>query len=68
MRSIKLFLWSGIILIVIPYMGIPGVWKERLSAFIGILLIVFVIRAYYSFGKPVSTLRKDIPKEEVISE
>ncbi|PIQ68195.1 MAG: hypothetical protein COV91_05400 [Candidatus Taylorbacteria bacterium CG11_big_fil_rev_8_21_14_0_20_46_11] len=48
MHVIKLFLWLGIWLIILPFLGIPGVWKERLLILTGVVVIAVVGRLYYS--------------------
>ena len=36
-----LVFFIGIILIILPYLGIPAIWKEYLSVTIGIFLLIF---------------------------
>ncbi len=47
MRDIKLLSWLGVWLLILPFLGIPGDWKERLVAFTGICLLLAALSAYY---------------------
>lgn len=47
MRDIKLFAWLGVWLFVLPFFGVPGAWKERLTALTGFLLLCAVLWAQY---------------------
>lgn len=47
MRDIKLFSWLGVWLLILPFLGVPGSWKERLVALTGLLLILAALSAYY---------------------
>ena len=42
-------LWLGVWLFILPFLGIPGVWKERLVAATGLILIGAAL--YIRYGK-----------------
>lgn len=66
MHVIKLFLWLGIWLIILPFLGIPGVWKERLLIFTGVVVIAVVGRLYHSMKiYSDSKSKDDLEKESV---
>ena len=50
MRDIKLLSWLGVWLLILPFFGIPGSWKERLVALTGLFLIFAALSAYYRAG------------------
>jgi hypothetical protein len=47
MRDIKLLSWLGVWLLILPFLGIPGSWKERLVALTGLCLLLAVLSVYY---------------------
>jgi hypothetical protein len=47
MRDIKLFAWLGVWLLILPFFGVPGSWKERLVALTGFLLLLAALWVYY---------------------
>lgn len=40
MGKIKLLFWIGLVMLFLPFLGIPNVWKTGLAIFIGLVLIV----------------------------
>ena len=53
-------LWLGVWLFILPFLGIPGVWKERLVAATGLILIGVALYVRYGKknGTPSSTIRE----------
>ena len=47
MRDIKLSSWLGVWLIILPFLGVPGSWKERLVALTGFLLLLAALAVHY---------------------
>lgn len=44
-------LWLGVWLLILPFLGFPGSWKERLVALTG--LAVIGVALYRQYGAPV---------------
>lgn len=47
MRNYSAQLWLGAWLLVLPFLGIPGSWKEALTALTALILIGHALAAYY---------------------
>lgn len=47
MREIKLFAWLGVWLFILPFLGIPGSWKETLTALTALALVGHALVAYH---------------------
>ena len=47
MRDIKLLSWLGVWLLILPFLGIPGSWKERLVTLTGLCILLAVLSVYY---------------------
>jgi hypothetical protein len=52
MITFRTSLWLGIWLLLVPFLGIPGIWKERLVMLTGLVVIGIALRAYYAKTAP----------------
>ena len=52
MPTIKQTMWIGVWLCLIPFLGVPGVWKERLLILTGLFLFFGALRTYYTSTMP----------------
>lgn len=52
MLTIQGVIWLGIWLILLPFLGIPGTWKDKLFAFTGIVILGVACHAYYMQARP----------------
>lgn len=52
MLTLKKTLYVGVWLCIIPFLGVPGVWKERLLVATGLYLIFVGLGAYYTHSHP----------------
>ena len=46
MREYTLYIWLGIWLFVLPFLGIPGSWKETLTVLTALVLFGHALAAY----------------------
>lgn len=47
MRNYSVQLWLGAWLLIVPFLGVPGDWKERLTMLTGLFLLLAVLWAHY---------------------
>jgi|GEM_PF-4654051 VIT1/CCC1 family predicted Fe2+/Mn2+ transporter len=52
MKVAQRTLWLGAWLIVVPFLGLPGAWKERLVVATGLALFLAALYSYYSHSHP----------------
>jgi len=46
MQTIKLTIWLGVWLLILPFFGIPGSWKETLTVLTALVLFGHALAAY----------------------
>ena len=46
MRSYTLYIWIGVWLFILPFLGIPGSWKETLTALTAMFVVGHALLAY----------------------
>lgn len=46
MRNYTLFVWVGVWLLVLPFLGFPGNWKDRLLMLTAIATLVYAFMEY----------------------
>jgi len=50
MRNYTLFVWVGVWLFVLPFLGLPGNWKDRLLILTSIVVFVYAFFEYRRVG------------------
>jgi len=48
MLTLKKTLYIGVWLCIIPFLGVPGIWKERLFILTGLYLVGVALYRYYT--------------------
>jgi len=46
MQKYNTYLWTGVWLAVVPFLGVPGSWKQTLTVLTGFFLIIYSVIAY----------------------
>ena len=52
MFTLKKTLYIGVWLCIIPFLGVPGIWKERLLILTGLFLVYTALYGYYTQSHP----------------
>ena len=69
--KIRLLFWIGMIVLFIPYFGIPNTWKNIALGGIGIILILISFRmrkVYKSMKFRLRRFEQSVPAEDIIHE
>lgn len=62
---LRVVFWLGVLMLFVPFLGIPNTWKGLLAALVGILLIFCTFRIRKSYKRLKLSIRK---LEQTISE
>lgn len=46
MREYTLYIWIGIWLLILPFLGLPGSWKQALNVLTGLFIIGDILLRY----------------------
>ncbi len=56
--KLRLLLWIGIVLLFLPYLGFPDIWRTVLTIILGISIILLSFKLKYEYKKVKFELHK----------